>query len=119
MQIDLRLMGGVILFVLGSYVFDGAFFGWLLVPTMVTLLIGGLKLIPVIQDPFNRLGLISLESYLTNISINKLLLYLIPRYIDSPLFYGRYVEYTFVIVAGLLGAFIVNKIINSSSRLQI
>lgn len=83
---------------------------------MIALLIGGLKLIPVLQSPFDKLGMVSLESYLTNISINKLLLYLIPNYIDSRIFYGRYLEYTFVIVAGLFIAFLINSIINSMFR---
>lgn len=105
------LLGWVILFVSSIYVFDEVFLGWLIVPLMIALLIGGLKLIPVLQSLLDKLGMISLESYLTNISINKLLRYLIPDYIDSPLFYGRYLEYTFVIVAGLLVAFLVNNFI--------
>ena len=99
-----------------TYVFNGAFLGWMIVPTMVVLLIGGLKQIPVLLSPLEKLGMISLESYLTNISINKLLRYLIPDYIDSPLFYGRYLEYAFVIVAGLFVAFFVNKFINKRIR---
>lgn len=71
-QVGWMSTGGVILFVSSTYVSDGAFIGWLIVPTMVVLLIGGLKLIPVLQRPLEKLGMISLESYLTNTSINKL-----------------------------------------------
>ena len=56
------------------------------------------------------LGKISLESYLTNISLNGILIVLIPTYIASPVFYGRYLEYTIVVVAGLLLAYIINNV---------
>lgn len=60
------------------------------------------------------LGKISYESYLTNITLNSILIALIPAHITSPVFYGRYLEYTIVIFAGL---FLANIIRNVSQKI--
>lgn len=62
-----------------------------------------------IDKSLHFLGKISLESYLTNITLNGILIVLIPAYITSPILYGRYIEYTIVVVAGILLAFIINN----------
>lgn len=92
---------------------------WMLMPLMTYLLVWFLRLIKNISwcvCAFNFLGKISLESYLTNITINSILMTLIPAFIVSPLFYGRWLEYSIVIAGGLMVAFYVNEV---SSKLQI
>ena len=59
------------------------------------------------------MGRISLESYLMNICLNALLLYMIPRFFDSRLFYGHFLEYTFVVIAGITGAWWINNTVTS------
>ena len=85
---------------------------WLIVPVLIYIIT------PLIRwskgswgdKSLKFLGKISLESYLTNISLNGILIVLIPTYIASPVFYGRYLEYTIVVVAGLLLAYIINNV---------
>ena len=66
-----------------------------------------------IDKSLHFLGKISLESYLTNITLNGILIVLIPAYITSPVFYGRYIEYSIVVVVGVLLAYV---IYNASQR---
>lgn len=85
---------------------------WLLMPLIITLLVYFVKFMSkysFINNAFIKLGEISLESYLTNITINSLLCVLIPAYISSYLFHGRYLEYSFVIIVGLALAHLTNK----------
>lgn len=56
------------------------------------------------------MGTISLESYLTNITLNKLFQAVIPSYISSPIFYGRYLEYSLVIIIGIILSYYANKL---------
>lgn len=58
------------------------------------------------------LGSVSLECYLTNININSLLLYLIPSHFNHSILYGRYIEYTFVLIIGL----VLSKYVNAISK---
>lgn len=101
-------------YLLCHYLWPEIFLLWILVPIVVIVLTKFIDVNPSILTILNPLGKISLESYLTNISINKLLVILIPHYINSKLFYGRYLEYSVVVIIGLLTAVIVNKI---SSRI--
>lgn len=85
---------------------------WMIVPLFIFVFIFLLKKIErvsFVNKSLKFLGKVSLESYLTNVTINTLLRILIPAYISSSLFYGRYLEYTIVIVVGLLVAELVNR----------
>lgn len=82
---------------------------WAIIPVIIylsVLLVKFLSKIPKINEFINFMGNISLESYLTNIYLNSLFIYLIPDYFSSPIFYGRYVEYVTVIVLGIAMAYI-------------
>ena len=76
---------------------------WLIVPIMLYIFIFLIKLSENswIAKSLYLLGSISLESYLTNLTLKSILGTLIPAYFTCPLFYGRYLEYCIVIVAGL------------------
>lgn len=100
----------LILFFLCRYLIPNVFTLWLLVPIFIIVLAKLISFVPSVEFVLNTLGKISLESYLTNISINKLLVILIPRYISSELFNGRYLEYFIVVVLGLLVAVLVNRV---------
>lgn len=63
-------------------------------------------------------GTISLESYLTNITLNGILVKIIPDRISSPIFYGRYLEYFIVVVLGIALAFIVNELTNDNKPIK-
>lgn len=71
------------------------------------------------MKPLDFCGKISLESYLTNIYLNYLLLAIIPSIIASPVFYGRYLEYTIIIVLGLTIAYYGNLLSNKVIRLLV
>lgn len=85
---------------------------WIFVPILLYIFILLIKLLENswIDKCIKFLGQISLESYLTNITLKSILAALIPTYISSPIFYGKYLEYSVIIVAGLLLAYYVNKI---------
>lgn len=85
---------------------------WLIAPIMSYVFISLLKLVKDswIDKSLKLLGTISLESYLTNITIKSLLGALAPIYFTSSVFYGHYLEYCIVIVAGLLIAYYVHGI---------
>lgn len=85
---------------------------WLIVPILLYIFILMIKLIENlwINKCFKFLGKISLESYLTNITLKSILAALIPAYISSPVFYGKYLEYAIIIVAGLLLAYYVHNV---------
>ncbi len=50
---------------------------------------------------FIWLGAASLESYLMNIGIKALMPFYLKSYLYNPLFYGHYLDYTFIIIVGL------------------
>ena len=84
---------------------------WLIVPILLYILTPLIRWSKGswVDKSLHFLGKISLESYLTNITLNGILIVLIPAYITSPILYGRYIEYTIVVVAGILLAFIINN----------
>ncbi len=85
---------------------------WVVVPFVLyltTLLAKWLCRRSWLDKSFVFMGKISLESYLMNIALNGLLVLLIPAYFSSTVFYGRYLEYSIVIVLGTLLAYIVNE----------
>jgi len=101
-----------ILWVLFAKLFLLAATAWMIVPLLVYLSVALIKLlskVSVVYNSLNLLGKMSLESYLTNITVNSLLLTLIPAYISSSFFYGRYLEYSIVVVFGLMWAYLVYK----------
>lgn len=81
---------------------------WAIMPVVMYISIFLVKLlskIHILNEFVTLMGNISLESYLTNIYLNSLFIFLIPDYISSPIFYGRYVEYVTVIVLGIAMAY--------------
>ena len=79
---------------------------------MSVLLVKLLSRIQIVKAFVTQMGNISLESYLTNIYLNSLLIFLVPSYIHSPLFIGRYLEYALVILLGILMAYVYKILIN-------
>lgn len=81
---------------------------WFVVPLMTLSLAVLLKWtcqMKAIELCLEFMGKISLESYLLNICLNSLLRFVIPGIIDSKLFYGHLLDYSFVIVAGVFLAY--------------
>ena len=82
---------------------------WAIIPIimyMSVLMVKLLSRIQIVNAFVTLMGNISLESYLTNIYLNSLFIFLIPDNISSPIFYGRYVEYVTVIVLGIAMAYV-------------
>jgi len=82
---------------------------WMLIPLVTYLSVLAVKLIARnnwAEKSLCLLGKISLESYLTNITINGLLIALIPAFMASSLFYGRWLEYGVVVVMGIVVAYL-------------
>lgn len=94
---------------------------YLTVPIITCLLIGICRLCEKysVYTFLTFMGTISLESYLTNITLNKLCQAIIPSHISSPIFYGRYLEYAVVIVFGIAVAYLVNKLLKNVTTLII
>ncbi len=86
---------------------------WMIIPLMlyvIDVIFEKTRNLSWIESSMTFLGRISLESYLTNIALGSLLSALIPVYISSPMFYGKYLQYSIVIVAGLLLAQAINRL---------
>lgn len=85
---------------------------WLIIPIMLYLFTFLIKLSEKtwIDKCLKFLGKISLESYLTNITLKSILGTLIPAYFTSLVFYGHYFDYSIVVVVGLLLAKIIHDI---------
>jgi len=100
-----------IIWIFSLKVFHIAAVEWLLVPSILYMSYYFLRLFNFqwIMNSMTFLGKISLESYLTNITLNSILLLLIPAYISSSVFYGRYLEYGIVVVIGLISAFLIHQ----------
>ena len=84
---------------------------WFVVPLMtmcLAVLLNWACQIKAIGTCLLFMGKISLESYLLNICLNSLLRFMIPGIIDSKLFYGHLLEYSFVIVAGISLAYAIS-----------
>lgn len=82
---------------------------WAIIPIimyMSVLLVKLLSRIQIVNAFVTLMGNISLESYLTNIYLNSLFVFLVPSYIYSPIFFGRYLEYALVIIFGILMAYV-------------
>ena len=84
---------------------------WMIIPLVMCFFVGLLNLMEKtwINNAMLFLGVISLESYLTNISINSALSVVIPEQLYSTVFYGRYLQYAIVIVAGMALAYFIKK----------
>lgn len=106
----ISIIVGVILYVVCCFLIGNSFVEWLVIPSLIIIFAKLLDYFPTLHIILNPLGKISLESYLTNIYINHLLCVLIPFRIDHEIFYGRYLEYSIVIVLGLTIAFSANRI---------
>jgi len=87
---------------------------WLIIPFILAVIVALIRWFKGrwIDAFLNFLGKISLESYLTNITINSILRVLIPTFFASSLFYGRWLEYLFVMIAGIAVAYCVNRLSN-------
>lgn len=102
------------------YFLPNVFVGWLMIPMILVILVGVVRLFENVKS-FNGgllfMGHISLESYLMNISLNSLLTVLITKYAISecPIMYGNWLQYTTVVVLGILIAYIVNRFCNRIS----
>ena len=85
---------------------------WMFVPLTLLLLLWTIRWMIKcywIEKFLSFMGRISLESYLLNISINSLLSVLITYYCwSSPLLYGKYLQYSIVVIIGTLLAYLVN-----------
>ena len=65
--------------------------------------------IQIVRKPLSFLGMISLESYLANVTLGDILNHKSWILWGHDLSYGHYLEYTLVVVLGLLLAWMVNK----------
>jgi len=107
-----------VLLLVAMYFVIRRFFGittgtaWMLVPLILTFFIALTSWCKGcwLDSVLNFLGKISLESYLTNITLNTIFRALIPTYFASSLFYGRWLEYLLVIIVGIAVACFVNKV---------
>lgn len=84
---------------------------WMIIPFIMWLFVVLINL--TVKTWINKallfLGGISLESYLTNISINSVLGAVIPEHLYATIFYGKYLQYAIVIAAGLVLAHYIKK----------
>ena len=106
-------------FILFHFLMKEVFYSWLYVlPILIVLCILFEKLPHQSKTNifFLWLGVASLESYLTNVGIRELVQHMPANWFDYPMFYGHYLDYTFVIIAGLCMTYIthvVSKIVSA------
>lgn len=97
-----------------SKIFNVWAYPWLITPTLLYIFLFLIRLSngSWIDKCLIFVGKMSLESYLTHITLIDLLRVLIPAYISSPIFYGKYLEYTIIIVVGILLAYYLHNAAN-------
>lgn len=86
---------------------------WIITPIIIIIALFFIRkasYLSLINSAFEWLGKISLDSYLSNITLNNVLMTIIPAYISSCIFYGRYCEYSIVMILGIFFAYLTNKI---------
>lgn len=86
---------------------------WMTIPFVLYLILLIIKVLATnvwINKILTFMGIISLESYLTNISINSLLETVVLNPNTSLIFYGKYLQYIIVISVGITAAFFVNRL---------
>lgn len=101
--------------ILSAFHIKGTSTWWCIIPILIMILTKCCSLAKNNKSAFSILtilGTISLESYLLNIYINSLLRFLIPNYIHSSIFLGRYLEYGIVVVFGIVLALLINNLTN-------
>lgn len=108
----------MIVFGLSSFLFPNSFCKWIVVLPFVIVLVYLIENLSNIQFPLNFLGMISLESYLTNIYIGDILNHKKWIICGWDLSYGHYLEYSFVIILGLIIAYYAN-IVSKKILIQI
>lgn len=108
----------MIVFGLSSFLFPNSFCKWIVVLPFVIVLVYLIENLSKIQFPLNSLGMISLESYLTNIYIGDILNHKKWIICGWDLSYGHYLEYSVVIVLGLIIAYYAN-IVSKKILIQI
>lgn len=89
------------------------FCNWCLPPILLIVFCKLLDDLPVNTKPYailSWLGVVSLESYITNGGTQGIARFFASSYSNYPIFYGGYLEYFIVIVLGLSFAYVLNKL---------
>lgn len=93
---------------LGFYLFCN----WCLTPILLIffiLLLNKIKVTSRLYIFITWLGVVSLESYITNGSTQGIATYIASCFPNSPWFYGHYLEYSIVAILGLASAYVFHK----------
>lgn len=109
------IIPSLVLYVIIHQINANIFAWWCVVPAIIIIFIflfENIK-IDIISRFISWMGKISLESYLANIYLCKLIKDIVNRMGNNIIFYGHYIEYLIVILVGLLISGIVNKITES------
>lgn len=115
-NLPLLLLISIVLFVLASLALPLGFCKWLLILPISLVLVCIIEKIQLLRVPLCFLGVISLESYLTNITLGDILNHKSWIIFGIDLSYGHYLEYTVVLVVGVLLAWAFNRVSNRILR---
>ena len=111
-NLPLLLLISIVLFVLASLALPLGFCKWLLILPISLVLVWIIEKIQLLRAPLCFLGVISLESYLTNITLGDILNHKSWIICGIDLSYGHYLEYAVVLVVGVLLAWAFNRVSN-------
>jgi len=100
----------IVLYSLFSYIFPVCYTKWLIVLPLTLLLSLLLSIFNYLRIISAFFGMISLESYLTNIYLGDIFNHKSWIVFGTDLSYGHYIEYLSVLIAGIFIAFIFNEI---------
>lgn len=109
-NLPLLLLISIVLFVFASLALPLGFCKWLLILPISLVLAWIIEKIQLLRVPLSFLGVISLESYLTNITLGDILNHKSWIICGIDLSYGHYLEYTVVLVVGVSLAWVFSRI---------
>ena len=107
------------LFFIGYIALPLGFCKWMLILPISLIIAKFIEWLPAFKGFLSFLGVISLESYLTNITLGDILNHKSWIICGYDLSYGHYLEYTIVVLVGILLAWICNRLSNKIMRAKI
>lgn len=109
-NLPILFISSLIIFVCADRFLPMGFCKWIMVLPITLVLVLVIDKIKYLRAPLAFMGVISLESYLTNITLGHILNHKSWIICGLDLSYGHYLEYAVVLVAGVFLAYIFNRI---------
>lgn len=118
-NLPLLLLLSTILFLVGTIALPFGFCKWMMILPIALVIALFIDKVHSLRAPFAFLGIISLESYLTNITLGDILNHKSWIICGYDLSYGHYLEYAVVVVVGVYLAWVFNNVSNRILKTKI